>query len=148
MAKLAILSALLLSACVTTDTTENTAKVTNDVTPINVVDEVEIPQATPDFVDYGTVTITGIQIPGRESTATHFDLQTVLEVDAFPFDIEFCAVAETLDSSDVCSSLCDVQGFIARVNDDGNEGQGGCTQQSCKVGDTIVNLDVCSPSNP
>ncbi|MDX2091290.1 MAG: hypothetical protein SFX73_25755 [Kofleriaceae bacterium] len=146
MAKLAMISALLLGACVATDTTEDVAKVTDDaVTPINVVDEVELPTATPDYGDFGTVVITGVQIPGRESTAVHIDLGTALEIQAFPYEMEFCAIADTLDSSDVCSSLCDPDGFSARVNPTGGAG---CSQQSCQLGDTLVNLEVCSPSNP
>lgn len=147
MTKLAILSALLLGACVATDTSEDVARLTDDMGPTNVVDEIEIPQPTPDYADYGSVVITGIQIPGRESTGAHFDLQTILEVDAFPYDIEFCALAAGLDSADVCSSLCDVQGFIARVHDDGAEDGGQCRQESCVLGGTIVNLDVCTSSN-
>lgn len=151
MAKLAMISALLLGACVATDTedvAEDVARVTNEVTPINVVDEVELPTETPAFGDFGTVVITGIEIPGRESTAVHIDLSTALEIDAFPHDIEFCAIADTLDGSDICSSLCDVEGFVARVNSTGGANPSGCNQQSCLLGDTLINLDVCSPTNP
>lgn len=149
MAKLAIISALLLGACMTTTDTEDVARLNEDhVAPINVVDEVELPQTTPDYIDVGTVIITGVLIPGRESTATHIDLGTALEVDPWGWEQQFCALTDTLDGSDVCSSLCDVDGFIERVNDTGGTNPGSCQQHSCQLGTTIVNLDVCSPSNP
>jgi hypothetical protein len=145
LAKLAIISALLLGACVTTDS-EDLAKVQDDnVAPINVVDEIELPQTTPAHLEFGEVIITGVQIPGRESTATHIDLSTYLEVDPWAYEQQFCALVDTLPGSDVCSTLCD--GVSARVNttDGANTG---CTQHSCLMGTTIINIDVCSPSNP
>jgi hypothetical protein len=148
LAKLAIISALLLGACVTTMDSEEVARLKDDpVAAINVIDEVELPQQTPDYLDVGTVIITGVEIPGRESTATHIDLRTALEVDPWHWEQQFCALTDALDGTDVCSSLCDVDGFIARVNDTGGTNPGSCQQHSCLVGTTVVNLDVCSPPN-
>jgi hypothetical protein len=138
-------SALLLGACVAQPDSETSARIEDNVTPINVVDEVEMPTPTPDYVDFGTVIITGVQIPGRESTATHIDVRTALEVDAWPYDIEFCAVQEGLDSADICSSLCDPDGFIARVHDQGGKNPGGCQNHTCTTGTTIVDVQVCLP---
>lgn len=145
--KLAIVSALLLGACVAADT-DDVAKVGSDnVAPINVIDEVEIPTATPDHVDYGSVIITGVEIPGRQSTKTHLDWQTVLEVDPYGWSMEFCAASDSLPASDVCSAICDPDSFIARVNDTNQQNPETCTQHSCQLGDKIVNIEVCSPAN-
>ncbi len=145
--KLAIVSALLLGACVAADT-DDVAKVGSDnVAPINVIDEVEIPTATPDHVDYGSVIITGVEIPGRQSTKTHLDWQTVLEVDPYGWSMEFCAASDSLPASDVCSAICDPDSFIARANDTNQQNPETCTQHSCQLGDKIVNIEVCSPAN-
>ena len=129
-------------ACVADDPTS--ARVTTDgvIGPMNVIDELEIPGAAPENIDPRVVVVTGIDWPGRASTQPNIDVRNAEELSLDPDARMMCALVDQLPSSDVCSSLCDPDAFIARVLTGGDNG---CTTQSCALpGGTTVNVDVCN----
>lgn len=145
--KLALVALLVgAGACVADDPTSARVDPGRDVTPLNVADEVELPTMGPDNIDFAIVTITGVEEPGRVPTQPNIDLTNVDIADLTPEAQRFCALADELPGSDVCSSLCDSYGFTARLFENGTPG--GCQQVPCQLpGGVIVNTEVCLPPN-
>jgi hypothetical protein len=143
LTKLALI-ALVLGACVADDPT-NVARVLNDdVTPRNVVDQVEILRWGDDNVDLELVEVTGLEVPGGTGQ-DHIDMANVGIAELNPIGRAVCALAETLPGSDVCSVLCDAQGFAARaMGDIGSD----CTEHRCELpGGVSVLANVCVTTN-
>ena len=83
---------------------------------------------------------TGIEIPGRAPTTEHIDFTNVDTATLRPEVRDVCAQADSLPSSDVCSTIC--TGFSAKLLDQG--APGGCSQHTCVMPNgTTVNLDAC-----
>jgi hypothetical protein len=80
---------------------------------------------------------------------TPLDEQAVLEVDTVErgpdVEADLCGLAAGLSRDNVCSLLCDPEGFQARLLDDGMSG-GRCYQFRCDLGaDTVVSVGMCLP---
>ncbi len=143
--KLAFVAALLLGACVADDP-QTSARIepTQVVGPFNVIDQAETAQITPDNIDLAIVVITGVEIPGLAPTKPHIDITNVAIADLDPAMRQLCADAGSLPVDDVCSSLCDSTGFIARLYDQGAAGE--CVQNECHLPDaTVVTVETCLP---
>jgi hypothetical protein len=145
LAKLAILGvsvALTLGACVADDPSTSPKLLTDDITSMNVVNEIEIPTMTPDNVDPHVVVITGLDYPGHTPLQPNIDLRNADTLTLDPNAKTVCAQVQGLPTSDVCSSLCDPDAFVARVFDSGSTG---CTTQTCQLPDgTRADVDVCN----
>ena len=77
------------------------------------------------------------------------DEQAQLEVDTLErgtaVEADICGLAEGLSRDNVCSLVCDPEGFQARLVDDGMSG-GRCYQFRCDLGaDTVVSVGMCLP---
>jgi len=60
-----------------------------------------------------------------------------------PIDlVTMCTAVATLDSSNLCSLLCNPSGFIARTLDDGHT-PSGCQSFSCDLQAQAVDVGVC-----
>jgi len=71
------------------------------------------------------------------------DLETVERGTAEEADV--CGLASDLSRDNVCSLLCDPEGFQARLLHDGMSG-GRCYQFRCDLGaDTVVSIGMCLP---
>jgi hypothetical protein len=146
LAKLASLGftvALLIGAgaCVADDPSTSARVFADDVTAMNVVNEIEIPTAGDDNIDPQVVVVTGLDYPGRVPLQPNIDLRNADTLTLDPNARNLCALVEGLPNSDVCSSLCDPDGFAARVFG----GSTGCTTQSCQLpGGGIATVDVCN----
>lgn len=145
MAKLAILGvsvALALGACVADDSTTSPRVLSDDITAMNVVNEIEIPTTTPDNIDPQVVVITGLDYPGHTPLQPNIDMRNADTLTLDPNARAICAQVQSLPDTDVCSSLCDPDAFVARVFDSGSTG---CTTQSCNLPDgTRAEVDVCN----
>ncbi len=93
----------------------------------------------------------GACVVDEESTSPPAALeeQAVLEVDTVELgpDVEadICGLAESLSRDNVCSLVCDPEGFQARLVDDGMSG-GRCYQFRCDLGaDTVISVGMCLP---
>ncbi len=80
------------------------------------------------------------------TTTTHdvaaADSATLIEQDTTG---TLCALASDLPSTDVCSLVCDPDGFKARLLDDGMTG-GNCYQFRCNLSPEVtVTVGVCLP---
>ena len=143
MAKLALI-ALMLGACVAEDPSTAAKVITDEVTPTNVVDEVEIPTWGDDNVDRDLVIITGVRIPGHVPTTDHIDLSNIATADPSELSRTVCALADQLPGTNVCSYLCQ-EGFAARVL---GSGTSNCTEHQCNLpGGVSVTADVCTAGN-
>lgn len=146
MAKLASLGvtvALLIGAgaCVAEDPSTSAKVFSNDVTAMNVVNEVEIPTAGDDNIDPQVVVVTGLDYPGRVPLQPNIDLKNADTLTLDPNARNLCAQVQGLPNSDVCSSLCDPDAFAARVFG----GSTGCTTQTCELPDgAVATVDVCN----
>lgn len=146
--KLALVTALLLGtgACVADEAgTASRVDPDREVAPFNVADQVELPQITPDNIDFAIVTITGVEIPGMVPTQPNIDIDNVAIAEVDPQLRVICAAAESLPADNVCSSLCDPSAFTARLYDGGSPG--GCQQTECQLSDgSLVQVDACTPN--
>ncbi len=75
--------------------------------------------------------------------------QGVLEVDIVErgphLEADICGLAADLARDNVCSLVCDPEGFKARLIDGGMSG-GRCYQIRCDLGaDTVVSVGMCLP---
>ena len=75
--------------------------------------------------------------------------QQVLELDLVErgpaVEADICGLAAGLARDNVCSLVCDPQGFQARLIDDGMSG-GRCYQFRCDLGEgTVVSVGMCLP---
>lgn len=80
-----------------------------------------------------------------------FEEQAVLEVDTVERGpdaeaaADICGLAAGLSRDNVCSLVCDPEGFQARLIDDGMSG-GRCYQFRCDLGaDTVISVGMCLP---
>jgi hypothetical protein len=138
LAYLALALGLVSGACVAEDSAAG--RTDNQVTDFNVADEAEIPKDEGVTPDFAIVVLTGIEIPGRVPMTEHIDITNVDTATLRPEVRDVCAQADSLPSSDVCSTIC--TGFSAKLFDQG--APGGCTQHTCVMpGGTTVNLDAC-----
>ncbi len=146
MAKLALLGfsvaiAIGAGACVADDPSTSSRGFRDDITSMNVVNEVEIPTVGDDNIDPRVVVVTGIDYPGRVSLQPNIDLRNADTLTLDPNARALCAVVEQLPNTNVCSFLCDPDAFTARVFG----GSTGCTTQTCQLPDGgSANVDVCN----
>jgi hypothetical protein len=146
LAKLALLGfsvalAVGAGACVADDPSTSSRVFADDVTAMNVVNEVELPTMGDDNIDPQVVVVTGLDYPGRISLQTHIDLKNADTLLLDPSARALCAQVDSLPDTDVCSLLCDPNAFAARVFG----GSTGCTTQTCELpnGGT-ADVDVCN----
>lgn len=60
-------------------------------------------------------------------------------------EADICGLAAGLSRDNVCSLVCDPEGFQARLLDDGMSG-GRCYQFRCELGEgTVVSVGMCLP---
>lgn len=146
MAKLALLGfsvvlAVGAGACVADDPSSSARVFSDDVTSMNVVNEVEIPTVGETNIDPVIVMITGLDYPGHTPLQPNIDMKNADTLTLDPNAKAVCAQVQQLPNSDVCSSLCDPDAFAARVFG----GSTGCTTQSCQLPDgTQATVDVCN----
>jgi hypothetical protein len=146
LAKLALLGfsvalAIGAGACVTDDPSTTGRVLTDDVTAMNVVNEVEIPTAGDDNIDPRIVVVTGLDYPGRAPLQPNIDMRNADTLTLDPDARALCAQVETLPASNVCASLCDPDAFVARVFGGGT----GCTTQTCNLPDgSTATVDACN----
>jgi hypothetical protein len=93
----------------------------------------------------------GACIVDDESTTppTPLEEQAVLELDVVErgpaVEADICGLAAALSRDNVCSLVCDPEGFQARLLHDGMSG-GRCYQIRCELGaDTVVSVGMCLP---
>ena len=146
MAKLALLGfsvalAIGAGACVADDPSTSARVFSDDVTAMNVVNEIEIPTAGDDNIDPRVVVVTGLDYPGHTPLQPNIDLRNADTLTLDPNARSLCSLVEGLPNSDVCSSLCDPDAFTARVFG----GSTGCTTQTCQLPNGgHANVDVCN----
>jgi hypothetical protein len=128
-------------ACVADDPSTSARVLGDEVTAMNVVNEILIPTVGEDNIDPRVVVIAGLDYPGRAPLQPNIDLKNVDSLTLDPNVQAVCAQVNSLPTSDVCSSLCDPDAFAARVLGGGN----GCTSQTCELPDgTRADVDVCN----
>ncbi|MFN0248108.1 MAG: hypothetical protein ACKV2T_14555 [Kofleriaceae bacterium] len=105
------------------------------------MNEVELPTLGEDNIDPRLVVVTGLDYPGRTPLQPNIDIRNADTLELDPTARALCAQIDTLPGSDVCSSLCEPDAFLARVFG----GSTGCTTQTCVLpnGSTAV-VEACN----
>ncbi len=137
----AVALAMGAGACVTDDSSTSERVFADDVTGMEGVKEIGLPEMGDDNIDPRVVVVTGLDYPGHTPLQPNIDLRNADTLTLDPNARNICAQVNSLPTSDVCSSLCDPDAFVARVFG----GSTGCTTQTCELPDgTNATVDACT----